>query len=53
MRDLLAAACLSLAAAGAADAGRAEDKVVDDYPKALATARDRRVPIFVDVWAPW
>lgn len=25
----------------------------DDYPKALAQARARNLPIFVDNWAPW
>lgn len=25
----------------------------DDYAKAVATARQRHVPIFVDIWAPW
>jgi len=27
--------------------------VHDDYPKALALARARQVPILADVWAPW
>jgi len=25
----------------------------DDYPKALAAAKQRNLPIFVEVWAPW
>ncbi len=25
----------------------------DDFPKALAQAKQRKVPIFVEVWAPW
>ena len=25
----------------------------DDYPRALAEARRRHVPIFIDAWAPW
>ncbi len=25
----------------------------DDYPRALAEARARKVPLFVDAWAPW
>jgi hypothetical protein len=25
----------------------------DDYPKALTAAKQRNVPIFVEVWAPW
>lgn len=25
----------------------------DDYPRALAEAKQRNVPIFVECWAPW
>jgi len=25
----------------------------DDYAKALAQAKKKNVPIFVDAWAPW
>jgi hypothetical protein len=27
--------------------------VEDDYAKALMEARQRKLPVFVDVWAPW
>jgi len=27
--------------------------IEDDYPKALALARARKLPLFVDAWAPW
>jgi hypothetical protein len=27
--------------------------VEDDYPRALAQARSKNVPIFVEAWAPW
>jgi hypothetical protein len=27
--------------------------IADDYPAALAEARSRQVPLFVDSWAPW
>jgi hypothetical protein len=27
--------------------------VEDDYPKALAQARAKKIPIFVEAWAPW
>jgi hypothetical protein len=27
--------------------------VEDDYPAALATARARQQPIFIEAWAPW
>lgn len=25
----------------------------DDYAKAVSTAKQRNLPIFVEVWAPW
>lgn len=25
----------------------------DDYTRAVAQARERRVPIFIEAWAPW
>ena len=27
--------------------------ISDDWPRALAEAKARKVPIFVDAWAPW
>jgi len=48
------AAALALAAAlpgPALAAGRTT--VEDDWPGALALAKERSVPIVVDVWAPW
>ena len=27
--------------------------IEDDYPRALELARQRKIPIFVDSWAPW
>jgi hypothetical protein len=27
--------------------------ITDDYAKARAEAQRRKVPIFVEVWAPW
>jgi len=27
--------------------------IEDDYPKALSEARSKKVPIFVENWAPW
>ena len=51
MRHIVTAAGLALAmAAGAAPAS---DKIADDYPRALAEARKRGVPLFVDAWAHW
>lgn len=27
--------------------------IADDYPKAVAEARARKVPLFIESWAPW
>jgi hypothetical protein len=27
--------------------------IEDDYPKALAQAKAKNLPIFVEAWAPW
>jgi len=27
--------------------------VTDHFPQALALARQRKLPVFVEVWAPW
>ena len=27
--------------------------IEDDYPRALAEAKAKKLPLFVDVWAPW
>jgi hypothetical protein len=27
--------------------------IVDDWPRALAEARERDLPVFVESWAPW
>ncbi|HZZ85334.1 MAG TPA: hypothetical protein VFE30_12405 [Anaeromyxobacteraceae bacterium] len=59
MRLLLAAlSTLVLAVASPARASSAPRRpalpfVEDDYPKALALARARKLPLFVDAWAPW
>lgn len=34
-------------------AGAAVPFIDDDYPKALAEARARNLPIFLEAWAPW
>jgi hypothetical protein len=43
----------ALAAPPAAAPAHGPDDLADDYPGALARARERHVPILVDVWAPW
>jgi hypothetical protein len=27
--------------------------IQDDYPRALTEAKSKKLPLFVDVWAPW
>jgi len=48
---LLAAAVT--AATPAAPAGSALPWIEDDYGRALAEAKSRKLPIFVEAWAPW
>lgn len=57
---LFGAALLALLiyAGSAASAERAEAPSVlpfiqNDYDRALAEARARKVPLFIEVWAPW
>lgn len=42
-----------LASTPAAAAKPALPFIEDDYPKALAEARARKLPIFAEAWAPW
>ena len=39
----------ALASAPAAD----RLPILDDYAKAISEAKERKVPLFVEVWAPW
>jgi hypothetical protein len=52
MRSFVAAAVLLVPLVAAADK-EALPFIEDDYPRALAEARVRKVPLFVDSWAPW
>ena len=47
------AALLLVASLAAKDVVRNPDAFLDDYPRALLRAQERKVPLFVDVWAPW
>ncbi len=50
----LARLLLLAAALGPAPGSAAGPRwISDDYPRALAEAKARKVPIFVDAWAPW
>jgi hypothetical protein len=56
---LLALACtLAVSSATPAPSLSAGPRMVlpfirDDYPRALAEARARKVPLFIEAWAPW
>jgi hypothetical protein len=51
---LLAVAAASvLLGARAAEPPPAVPFIADDYPRALAEARSKKLPIFVEAWAPW
>ena len=45
-------AALASAAPGPSAQGRLPI-IADDYAKALSEAKERKVPLFVEVWAPW
>lgn len=40
-------------AAGVVSAHSALPWIADDYTRAVAEARARKVPLFVESWAPW
>jgi hypothetical protein len=54
---LLAAALLAAPAFGAPrdahDLRKVLPFIADDYPRALAAARSKDLPIFLEAWAPW
>jgi hypothetical protein len=63
-RPRILLAVLALSALGALVSGRARAAapaaqpevlpwIENDYPKAVALAKARKVPIFVECWAPW
>lgn len=58
MKTLLWLFCAILFAPAVAGAPSVPDPSVlpfisDDYTRALAQARARKLPIFVEAWAPW
>lgn len=50
---LLALAAATFLGAGSAAPHPAVPFIADDYPGALAEARAKKLPIFVEAWAPW
>lgn len=54
MRTPIAAALLMLGLSSiAASAEEALPFIADDYGKALEEARTKKLPIFIEAWAPW
>jgi len=54
LAPLLFASALAASPAPASSPARpALPFIDDDYPKALAEARAKKLPIFVEAWAPW
>ena len=51
MRKLMMVAALLVA--GSAFAADTLPFIEDDYAKAVARAKARNLPIFVEAWAPW
>ncbi len=51
MKRFIAVALLGIASL--ASAKEVLPFIEDDYTKAVAEAKTKRVPIFVDAWAPW
>ena len=49
----LALAAATLLGAASAEPRFAVPFIADDYPGALAQARAKKLPIFVEAWAPW
>jgi hypothetical protein len=55
MRSALLVALLGVSSvAAAADAAKGVLPFIDDdYGRAVAEAKQRKLPIFVEAWAPW
>jgi hypothetical protein len=50
---LALAAASALLGVSSAEPRPAVPFIADDYPGALAQARAKKLPIFVEAWAPW
>jgi len=53
LRTVLLSALLLIATPGLGAARAPAPIIEDDWPRALALARAKGLPIFVDGWAPW
>jgi len=50
---LLASTPASAAGAGRSAAAPVLPFIQDDYARALAEARAKKLPLFIEAWAPW
>jgi hypothetical protein len=48
--SLVATAAFALAAAGPSSS---LPFIEDDYPRAVAEAKAKKLPLFIEAWAPW
>ncbi|MFN7974411.1 MAG: hypothetical protein U0166_19015 [Acidobacteriota bacterium] len=53
MRTPTAAVILALGLSAIASGSEVLPFIEDDYGKALAEAREKKLPIFMEAWAPW
>lgn len=53
MKRLLGSILLTLVASSPIAAQEGVAFIEDNFAKAVAEARTRKVPIFVEAWAPW
>jgi hypothetical protein len=53
MKRFAAAAVMAIVSVASAQAATTLPFIADDYAKAVAEAKTRSVPLFVDAWAPW
>ena len=53
MKRFAAAAVIAIVSTASADAATVLPFITDDYAKAVAEAKTKNVPLFVDAWAPW
>jgi hypothetical protein len=53
MRHLLLLAATIFATAASLQAKEVLPFIEDDYAKAVAVAKAKNVPLFVEAWAPW
>ena len=52
--SMLATAALLVALAPATTAPKTVLPFIDDdYPRALAEAKSKKLPLFIEAWAPW